>query len=180
LVPNTPTTALTNFRERDVIAGGDVFNPFSSWFCGRREDQSIWPDVSGVTDPALHSITTRFNESTAPGLTKQPNLIRYRTYIEPRNTRARPSSTTRLATTSIRITIQGATPSDGSTSREPISSIPRERAEDILTIHDRLVLSNTSRGNAVPFYMQPTLGGSDIDGQPTLRGSPTIVFGGRI
>jgi hypothetical protein len=50
------------------------------------------------------------------------------------------------------------------------------RAEDVLTIHNRLTISGTSNGNIVPFYMQETLGGSDIDGQPTLRGFADYRF----
>jgi hypothetical protein len=37
-------------------------------------------------------------------------------------------------------------------------------------IKSHLVLSNTSGPNKVPFYLQPTLGGNDIDGNVTLRG----------
>jgi len=53
---------------------------------------------------------------------------------------------------------------------------PFNRPEDILTIHDRLTISDTSNGNVVPFYMQETLGGSDINGQPTLRGFADYRF----
>ena len=44
------------------------------------------------------------------------------------------------------------------------------------TIHNRLTLSDTAAGNVVPFYLQETLGGSDIDGQPTLRGFSDYRF----
>lgn len=37
-------------------------------------------------------------------------------------------------------------------------------------IRSHLVLSNTSGANQVPFYLQSTLGGNDIDGNVTLRG----------
>jgi hypothetical protein len=37
-------------------------------------------------------------------------------------------------------------------------------------IKSHLVLSNTSGANQIPFYLQPTLGGNDIDGNVTLRG----------
>jgi hypothetical protein len=37
-------------------------------------------------------------------------------------------------------------------------------------VKGHLVLSNTSGVNQVPFYLQPTLGGNDIDGSVTLRG----------
>jgi hypothetical protein len=53
---------------------------------------------------------------------------------------------------------------------------PFGRAENILTIHNHLTISDTSHGNVVPFYMQETLGGSNINGQPTLRGFADYRF----
>jgi hypothetical protein len=40
----------------------------------------------------------------------------------------------------------------------------------------RLVLSSERSGNQVPFYLQPTLGGTDIDGRVTLRGWDNYRF----
>ena len=42
----------------------------------------------------------------------------------------------------------------------------------------RFVISQTSQGNIVPFYYQPTLGGSDIESNLTLRGYPDYRFRG--
>ena len=39
-----------------------------------------------------------------------------------------------------------------------------------LELKTHLALSHASNGGAVPFYMQPTIGGSDIDSRITLRG----------
>ena len=40
----------------------------------------------------------------------------------------------------------------------------------------RLVLTQTSSGNQAPFYLQPTLGGTDIDSRVTLRGWDNYRF----
>jgi hemolysin activation/secretion protein len=40
----------------------------------------------------------------------------------------------------------------------------------------RLVLTQTSGVNQVPFYLQPTLGGTDIDSRVTLRGYDNYRF----
>jgi hypothetical protein len=40
----------------------------------------------------------------------------------------------------------------------------------------RLVLTQVSGGNQVPFYLQPTLGGTDIDSRMTLRGWDNYRF----
>jgi hypothetical protein len=43
-------------------------------------------------------------------------------------------------------------------------------------IRTRLVLTQTSGVNQVPFYLQPTLGGTDIDSRVTLRGYDNYRF----
>lgn len=43
-------------------------------------------------------------------------------------------------------------------------------------VRARLVLTQTSGLNQVPFYLQPTLGGSDIDSRVTLRGYDNYRF----
>jgi hypothetical protein len=174
--PHTSTTDLVNFRERDVVAGADVFNPFSAWFGAGAKLESIWPDVGGVTEPGLRSITSAFNESTAPGLASQPNLIHYGVYAEPRRTRHK---------FQFDYTVGYHFYQDHNTGHYSFRRFKVDgthifhvagRAEDVLTIHNRLTISGTSNGNVVPFYMQETLGGSDIDGQPTLRGFADYRF----
>src|ERR1700722_11449708 len=85
--PNTSTASLTNFRERDIAAGGNVFNPFSAWFAAGGGIESLWTDLGAATGPNLIPITSEYNESTAPGLISQPHLIHYWIYAEPRRTR---------------------------------------------------------------------------------------------
>jgi len=53
---------------------------------------------------------------------------------------------------------------------------PFGRQEDVLTIHDRLTISSTRGSNVVPFYLQETLGGSDIDGFAALGGFADYRF----
>jgi hypothetical protein len=45
-----------------------------------------------------------------------------------------------------------------------------------LDVKTNLVLTHTSAGNQVPFYLQPTLGGSNIDSVVTLRGYDDYRF----
>jgi hypothetical protein len=48
-----------------------------------------------------------------------------------------------------------------------------------LEIKTHLALSHSSNGDAVPFYMQPIVGGSDIDSLLSLRGFPDYRFRAR-
>lgn len=45
--PNTTKASVAEFRERDVVGGADIFNPFSSWLGAGARIEGIWPDVSG-------------------------------------------------------------------------------------------------------------------------------------
>jgi hypothetical protein len=167
--PNVGQQNLVNFRERTEVAGGDVFNPFSSWFAAGGTIESLWADVGGVADPGLRSIETVFRESTAPGLTSQPNLIHYEFYAEPRRTRHKFQFDYKVGYNFYKDHNTGhysfrRFKVDGKHTFHPFNQ------NNVLTIHNRLTISGTGTGNAVPFFLQETLGGSDIDGQPTLRG----------
>jgi hypothetical protein len=178
--PNTSTASVTEFSERYVVAGVDAFNPFSSWFGMGATLEGIWPDVNGVNIPGVRSITSTFTESTAPGLTMQRNLIHYGVYAEPRRWRKKFEFEYKIGYnlyqdhdtghyTFRRFEVDGLhifQPFHEVNSKSPLHSF----ANDIFTVHNRLSLSDTSGTNVVPFYMQETLGGSDINGQTSLRG----------
>jgi len=177
--PHTSTTSLTDFRERDVVVGGDIFNPFSENLAAGATLESLWSDVGGVTQTGVRSITSLFNESSAPGLTAQPNLIHYEFYVEPRRTRHKFQFDYKIGYNFY----QDHNTGHYSFRRFKVDGThvfhPTGRAEDVLTIHDRLSISGTSDGNAVPFFLQETLGGSDINGQTSLRGFGDYRFRGR-
>jgi hypothetical protein len=48
-----------------------------------------------------------------------------------------------------------------------------------IDVHALLTISHTSGSNRLPFYLEPTLGGTDIDSRVTLRGSDNYRFRGR-
>jgi hypothetical protein len=50
------------------------------------------------------------------------------------------------------------------------------RRDSILSFYGRLTLAQTAAGNSVPFYLQDTLGGTDINGDPSLRGFADYRF----
>lgn len=167
--PTVSRTSAAHYSERYVTAGGEVFNPISSWLGIGGRVEGIWPQIDGVTEPGVISITSAFNESTAPGLTAQPNLIHDEVYAEVFRQHKfefdykigynfyQDTDTGHYTFRRFRV--------DGLHTFHLFNS-----AENILTIHDRLTISGTSDTNVVPFYLQETLGGSDINGDPTLRG----------
>jgi hypothetical protein len=172
--PATTTSSVSEFSERYVVAGVDVFNPFASGFAAGATLESIWPDVNGVNIPGVRSITSNFTEATAPGLTTQPNLVHYGIYAEPRRWRHKFQFEYKIGYNLYQDTSTGhysfrRFEIDGLHIFQPLHSYA-SFASDVFTIHNRLSLSQTSGTNVVPFYMQETLGGSDINGQPSLRG----------
>jgi hypothetical protein len=168
--PNVTQQNLTDYREREVKAGADLINPFSAWFAAGGTLEAIWPDIGGVTNTGVRSIGTVFNEATAPGLVSQPAFMHYEVFAEPRHTRGPFEFTYRVGYDFYQDTQSG----HYSFRRFKVEGThifhPEKRDDSFLTIHTRLTISGANAGNAVPFYFQETLGGSDIDGQPTLRG----------
>jgi hypothetical protein len=50
--------------------------------------------------------------------------------------------------------------------------------DGVFYIAARFSAESASSGSGVPFYLQETIGGSDIDGIPTLRASRITAFAG--
>ena len=171
--PNTSLANLTDFAERDVIAGATVSNPFSAWLAAGGGLEGIWPQIREVTDSGVISIGSRFNESTAPGLASQPALVHYSVFVEPRRQRHAFQFDYKVGYNYY----QDSTSGFYSFKRFKIEGThpfhPTKNSD--LIIHDRLSISD----GVVPFYMQETLGGSDINGQPTLRGFSDYRFRAR-
>ncbi len=181
--PDVPQANLTNFRERDLTVGGSVFNPITKWLAAGGAFESLWPDVSGVSDAGERSIETVFNESSAPGLTRQPNLLHYEVFANPRYKAAAFEASYRIGYNFYQ---------DHNTGHYSFRRFRADlqhtiyverthghpRPDSMLLIHGLYSAANTSAGNAVPFYLQETLGGSDINGDPTLRGFRDYRFRG--
>ena len=176
--PHTSTTNLTNFRERDVRAGADVFNPFSAWMAAGGRVESIWPRVSGVTDAGLRSITTAYTESTAPGLAAQPNLIHYEIFGEPRRTHGKFQFDYKASFNVYQDHKTGLYTFRRFYVDGHHTFHPTHTEDEDLAIHDRFSANSTGKSSVGPFYMMETLGGSDINGEPALRGFSDYRFRG--
>jgi len=168
--PNVTQQNLTDYRDREVKAGADLINPFSAWFAAGGTLEAIWPDIGGVTNRDVRSIEAAFNESTAPGLVSQPAFMHYEVFAEPRHTRGPFEFTYRVGYNFYQDTQSGHYSFRRFKVEGTHTFHPEKRDDSFLTIHTRLTISDANAGNVVPFYFQETLGGSDIDGQPTLRG----------
>jgi hypothetical protein len=175
LGPTTLKANVVDFSQRDIVTGADIFNPFSSWFAAGGKFETISSDIGGATSSGVPSITSSFTEITAPGISSQPTFIHYEGHLEPRRTKGKFQFDYKVGYNFYQDTDTGhfsfrRFTVDGTHTFHPLSN------DNVVTIHDRLSISDTSGGNAVPFYLQETLGGSNIDGQPTLRGFADYRF----
>ena len=174
LGPNTSQSNVVDFSERDVFVGADVTNPVSSWLRIGGTLEGIVPDVGGVHQTGVRSIDQFYTEATAPGLAKQPKFIHSEILANPHH--ADPLEF------DYRIGYHFFTDTDtGHYSFRRFQAdlkhnIFLERncngpcRDRVLTIRGMVSLSDKGSGNAIPFYLQQTLGGSDITGDAMLRG----------
>jgi len=179
--PNTRRADLVDFGERDLFVGGDLVNPVASWLRTGGMLEGIVPDISGISSPTVRSIDRFFTEATAPGLLRQPKFVHSEVSITPHH--AYPFEL------NYHIGYNFFTDTDtGHYSFQRFRADLRhnfyfsraqaqpKRDSGVLEIRGLLSLSGKSAGNAIPFYLQETLGGSDINGDPTLRGFADYRF----
>jgi hypothetical protein len=150
------------------------------------------PEVSGVRGSSIRSVDTYYSNTTAPGLAQQPSFGHYVSFVTPKYQwkwtklnseiayhgyhdlgedgysfrKVRADFLETIYPESEREPTGGG---NGKYRRQP-------RYDSVLYIAARFTASSTSTGNVVPFYLQETLGGSDIDNIPTLRGFQDFGF----
>ena len=179
--PNFNLQAL--FHERDTLAGVDATDPLVSWLAVGGRLETMWHDANDVTSPKAQTITALYPGT--PGLSPQPNLMHYELFLRPHYPAQPPFNfdyrlsygyyqdhdtgtfSFRRLTLNAYNNIYPFHLADGATN-----------ADRFLTLHGLLTESDASANHFVPFYLQPTLGGSDANGDPTLRGYKDYQFRG--
>lgn len=186
LGPNTNVNNSVKFGLRDTAAGGEFSTPVRGWLSVGGKFEGLWPDVSGVSGKNVVSIQQQYTEQTAPGLTSQPPMIHEQVYVRPhtRFLRQRFEIDYSLGYNFYQDT------NTGHFSFRRFEAILDHRfypekkkhgavlPDNYFNVRWRYSVSDASAGNAVPFYLQETLGGSDIDNQPTLRAFKDYRFRG--
>jgi hypothetical protein len=184
LGPNTNVNNSVQFSQRDTRAGIIVSNPMFSWLGLSGTFESLWPNVGGVTAKNVISIQNVYTEQTAPGLTTQPNFLHYEIFpyihhlfadrflVDYRFRYGYFQDTSSGHYSFRRLDL------DFGHSFFPEREDGHRRLDSILTTRFKLSLSDKSAAHAVPFYLQETIGGSDIDNQATLRAFKDYRFRG--
>jgi hypothetical protein len=187
LGPNTNVNNSVKFSQRDTSAGLDVTTPVPevSWLSAGGKLEGLWPSVGGVTGSNVVSITQEYTEATAPGFATQPPFIHEQVFLRPHK-RVWPRF-------DIDYNFSYGFYQDVDTGHYSFRRFeaildhrfyPEKKKhggvieQNYFSVRWRYSGSYTSSGNVVPFYLQETLGGSDIDNQPTLRAFKDYRFRG--
>lgn len=169
------------FSEQDVFTGADVVNPLASWLRVGGTVEAIFPEVGGVHREEVRPIEQLYNEATAPGLARQPTFVHSEIMISPHhaypfefNSRIgyhffTDTDTGHYSFQRFRADLRHAI------YLSRVQGQPRRDA-GTLDIRALLSLSRVSAGNAVPFYLQETLGGTDINKDAMVRGYQDYRF----
>jgi hypothetical protein len=185
LGPNTHLTDSVEFSQRDTSAGIEAVSPFpyASWLSIGGTIEGLWPSVGGVA--ATNSIQQEYTEQTAPGLTSQPPFVHEQLYFLPHKRF--------LERFEINYNIGYEWLQDTSGGHYSFRRFetyldhrfyPEKKKhggvteQNFFLVRWRYSAATAAAGNVVPFYLQETLGGSNINNQPTLRAFKDYRFRG--
>jgi surface antigen Omp85-like protein len=144
-----------------IIGGTAALQP-SRWLTVGGGLDYMAPDVAASGDG--RTIATRFDDTSAPGLSTQPDFVRYDAFVDLnyREPRGNPRRGGRYALT----VQQFDDTNDGQYSfrraevdLQQYISLLRERR--VIALHALVSTSDADAGAEVPFYLQRTLGGPD-------------------
>ena len=185
LGPDTNVHNAVHFSERDTRAGALLASPLNSWLSAAGTFEAIFPTVGNVSSTRVTSIGQVYDEATAPGLASQPTFLHFEALLRPHfafasehlqlNYRFRYGYfyDTDTGHYSFRRFV-----ADFGHAIYPESEGGIRRLDSVLNIRVRLAMSDAASTNAIPFYLQETIGGSDIDNQATLRSFRDFRFRG--
>jgi hypothetical protein len=177
---------LTLYRLAQTAVGGTFGARLMPWLSASAGVSWVSPEIK---DPARtsSSITGVFDESTTPGLFRQPPFVRTQAAIDLDYRDSMPP--TRTARRLDRLPLAGASHGgryqvtfvsydDREFSRFSFRRTTVDLQQFVPLLHEHRVIafralgvfSDTSEGQAVPFYLSPTLGGLNVGrGYPTFR-----------
>jgi hypothetical protein len=187
LGPDTNVHNSVKFSERDTSAGIEITTPFPevSWLSAGGKLEGLWPNVGGVTGSNVVSIQQQYTEQTAPGLTTQPAMVHEQIYLHPqRRFLNRFELDYNVAYNFYQDTSSGHFSFRRFETTVEHRFYPEKKKhggvieQNYFSVRWRYSVSDASAGNAVPFYLQETIGGSDIDNQPSLRAFRDYRFRG--
>jgi hypothetical protein len=192
---STTQSDLAIYRMQQTSGGVTVMDPFANWGAVSLSADYLQPNILGATSTGRPSITNTYAENSAPGLQHQPGFARvepsirllfkpvFVEFIELKSgysfyhgTNGGPYSFRQFngslaARHVIRLQTQHTASHRSALSDALCTPLPaKECSPGDITVRAFSTTSQVSAASAVPFYLQPTFGGTNIDGDDTLRG----------
>jgi len=193
---NSASAGLAEYRQLQDKVGASADWPITSWFSAGGTVQWVAPRIRGVSGTSVPSVASVYNNAAAPGILSQPTFLNPKGYLDVHtgSNTAQTWQRTKLratfehfadldssaytfnrisgaATASFDLRHRMATltlPWGKSMLCEPLQGGQCSMGQ--LVFNGLATASYTGTGSSVPFYFQPTLGGTDINGVDTLRG----------
>lgn len=184
-----PNATLANealFHERDSAVGVDITDPLNAWIDVGGRVEALWYSAGQPRTGLSQSITTLY--PTTPGLGSS-NFGHYELSIHPHYPAQPPFYVDYLLSYGF---YEDQSSSNFSFRRLKSNFyfnyypfhlrdqfcnrfINRDR---FFTLHSLIVAADAGGGNVVPLFLMPTLGGTDVNNEPTLRGFKDFQFRG--
>jgi hypothetical protein len=197
--PLTAETDRAFYSMAETITGIQASQPLGKGFYLLGELNGRWPDIEGRHGESSPSIEQQFTEANTPGLLSQPGFLqlgigaRYQTNINGRVLldylvkvqQYSAVTDSRFSFRRFRVDLNNSfyptrlfkgVNTDTGAPTPAGEAAPTTQRIGTLTLRGVLVASVTGAGHQVPFYFQPTLGGSDLDKQHFLASYPDYRF----
>ena len=153
----------TNYLHESMETGGELRWSPAKYVTFSGGAAYLQPTIGSGTDSRFPSTEERFTEATLPGLTMQPDFLRtdVGAALELRDNPMHPHAGGRYA-----VTLSNYDDRDlgaygfRSMSVDAQHYVPLPSRYRVLALHAAVVMTDAGDGQQVPFYYQPTLGGS--------------------
>ena len=159
--------------------------PYASWLAVGGTVEGLWPSVGAVTGTNIVSIQQQYTEQTAPGLTSQPPFVHEQVYfLSHKRFLAKGETNSNVGYDLFQATSDGHYSFHRLESYVGLRFYPEKKKhggvieQDDFSVRWRYSASQAGGGRTVPFYLQETIDGSDINNQPTLRAFKDYRFRG--
>lgn len=180
--PQSSRSDLALYSQRDIRVGAGMVIPLAWWLNVGAKAEGVWTDIGPAVNGATPSVAAAYTNAEAPGIVSQPLFSHYQFYVRPHYPNQEPFGLIYKIGYEWYQDHGSGQYSFGRFRADLLHNLYLEHAgkdvrrDSILSFYGRLTLAQVPNGNTVPFYLQDTLGGTDINGDPVLRAFPDYRF----
>jgi hypothetical protein len=175
LGPYSNLKNLAFYSQRTNTLGAGAVVPVTWWFNIGGKVEGLTPRIGAASDSTHSPVSSEFTQAQAPGIAGQPTFAHYEFFVRPHYPAQEPYWLLYKVSYGFYQDLDTGRYSFRRFRADLLNNLYLERTksgpkrDSILSLYGRVTLSDTSAGHVVPFYLQDTLGGSDMAGDPALR-----------